>query len=48
MHSKYIVRGIAVYASGLYCYLLKKDWDKLKMIDEVKVTNEVNNEISKR
>jgi hypothetical protein len=30
MHSKYIVRGISVFAFGAYCYLFKKDWDELK------------------
>jgi hypothetical protein len=39
MHSKYIVRGIGIYAFGIYCYLLKKDWDTLKIDNNMQLTN---------
>lgn len=38
MHSKYIVRGISIFAFGAYCYLLKKDWDALKIRDDPKIS----------
>lgn len=36
MYSKYIVRGISIFAFGAYCYTLKNDWDKLKIRDDKK------------
>lgn len=51
MKSKYIVRGISIYAFGAYCYLLKKDYDKLKEISQLKSSDsgvaKSINEISK-
>lgn len=38
MYSKYIVRGVSVFAFTAYGYLLKKDWDALKIRDDTKIS----------
>ena len=38
MYSKYTVRGLSIFSFGVYCYLLKKDWDALKVCDDPKIS----------